>query len=128
VSTFGPGAMLDLPRHSVLVGGLDSWSAGGAEIIEPRLARRLAQLLDVPSIKLLAPPLETGEIGAPSTGIECFQFPEWFITQGALATEAGRSTRSRRLSPHVTDRVPGRGARRPQALGRSRTLLALRVP
>ena len=33
------------------------------------------------------------------TGITCWQFPEWFITQGALATESGRATRSRRLIP-----------------------------
>ena len=34
VTTFGPGAMLDLPNHSVLVAGLDYWSAGGEEIHE----------------------------------------------------------------------------------------------
>ena len=39
VTTFGPGSMLDLPNHSVLVGGLDYWSSGGEEIIEPRLVR-----------------------------------------------------------------------------------------
>ena len=32
VTTFGPGAMLDLPNHSVLVAGLDHWSAGGDEV------------------------------------------------------------------------------------------------
>ena len=25
ITTFGPGAMLDLPKHSVLVAGLDHW-------------------------------------------------------------------------------------------------------
>ena len=39
VTTFGPGAMLDLPNHSVLVAGLDYWSPGGEEIHEPRLDR-----------------------------------------------------------------------------------------
>lgn len=47
VMTFGPGAMLDLPNHSVLVAGLDFWSKGGDEIIEPRLTDKLARLLDV---------------------------------------------------------------------------------
>ena len=31
------------------------------------------------------------------TGITSWQFPGWFVTQGALATESARSTRSRRL-------------------------------
>lgn len=26
ITTFGPGAMLDLPRYSVLVGGLEGWN------------------------------------------------------------------------------------------------------
>ncbi len=29
VTTFGPGSMMDLPNHSVLVAGLDFWSLGG---------------------------------------------------------------------------------------------------
>jgi hypothetical protein len=37
VTTFGPGAMVDLPKHSVLVTGLDYWSKGGEEIVEPRM-------------------------------------------------------------------------------------------
>ncbi len=53
VTTFGPGAMLDLPKHSVLVGGLDYWSKGGEEIIEPRLTGKLAQVLEVPTLRLL---------------------------------------------------------------------------
>ena len=35
VTTFGPGSMLDLPNHSVIVGGLESWTKGD-EILEPR--------------------------------------------------------------------------------------------
>ena len=26
VTTFGPGAMVDLPDHAVIIGGLDHWS------------------------------------------------------------------------------------------------------
>jgi len=29
ITTFGPGAMLDLPKHSVLVAGLDHWRGMG---------------------------------------------------------------------------------------------------
>jgi hypothetical protein len=78
IMTFGPGAMLDLPNHSVLVAGLDFWSKGGDEISEPRLTQKLAQILEVPSVRLLTPPTEQEDPAAPSTGIDCFQFPEWF--------------------------------------------------
>ena len=28
ITTFGPGAMVDLPHHSVVVGGLEEWNLG----------------------------------------------------------------------------------------------------
>jgi hypothetical protein len=48
VSTFGPGAMVDLPTRSVLVGGLELWEMKGdsfTTIPEPRITLRLEQLL-----------------------------------------------------------------------------------
>jgi hypothetical protein len=95
--TFGPGAMLDLPNHSVLIAGLDFWSQGGDEIIEPRLTDKLARLLDVPTLRLITPPTEQEDPTAPSTGIDCFQFPEWFITQDVESTSPGSKSRSRML-------------------------------
>ena len=95
--TFGPGAMLDLPNHSVLVAGLDFWSKGGEEIIEPRLTVKLAQVLDVPTLRFLTPPTEQEDPNAPSTGIDCFQFPEWFITQDVESGDPQSSSRSRML-------------------------------
>ena len=50
ITTFGPGAMVDLPNYSVLVSGLDHWTQGGEEISEPRLAEKLAVLLEIPRI------------------------------------------------------------------------------
>jgi Domain of unknown function (DUF1998) len=97
VMTFGPGAMLDLPNHSVLVAGLDFWSKGGDEIIEPRLTDKLARLIDVPTLRLITPPTEQEDPTAPSTGIDCFQFPEWFITQDVESTAPESSSRSRML-------------------------------
>ena len=29
---YGPGAMVDLPEHSVLIGGLDAWKIGRAHV------------------------------------------------------------------------------------------------
>jgi hypothetical protein len=97
VTTFGPGSMLDLPNHSVVVGGLEYWTKGD-EILEPRLVSKLEEALQVSGLSLHAPPPDSDDpTSTQTTGITCRQFPEWFITQGALSTESGRSTRSRRL-------------------------------
>ena len=48
VSTFGPGAIVDLPTRSVVIGGLELWDVRGGSfttIPEPRLAARLERLL-----------------------------------------------------------------------------------
>src|SRR5438067_2429013 len=95
--TWGPGAMVDLPNHSVLIAGLDHWSRGGDEIAEPRLAAKLALLLEIPAVRLLTPPIESEDPSAPSTGIDCFQFPEWFITQDVELSNGDASRRSRML-------------------------------
>lgn len=98
VMTFGPGSMLDLPSHSVLVGGLEYWSAGGNEISEPRLAAKLSQQLGIPNVRLVTPPPEQDDPAGPPTGITCLQFPEWFITQDLEAGEhSAGSGRSRML-------------------------------
>jgi len=56
ITTFGPGSMVDLPNHSVLIAGLDHWSKGGEEIVEPRLVEKLQRLLELPALKLYSPP------------------------------------------------------------------------
>lgn len=96
VTTFGPGAMLDLPNHSVLVAGLDFWTLGD-EIAEPRLTDKLKRLLEVPSLRLHTPPPDRDDPLAPPTGLTAFQFPEWFITQQVQESEQGGNSRSRLL-------------------------------
>src|SRR5947207_16007927 len=81
ITTFGPGAMLDLPKYSVVVGGLEFWTIGGEDVYEPRLTEKLKLLLDVPAIQLRTPPPDNEDPTAPPTGITVFQFPEWFVTQ-----------------------------------------------
>ena len=83
ITSFGPGSMMDLPNHSVLVGGLDSWSTGGDEVIEPRLVEKLKSLFDPPLqvLKLFSPPPDPDDPTVPQTGVTAWQFPEWFITQ-----------------------------------------------
>ncbi len=98
VTTFGPGAMLDLPNHSVLVGGLEFWTPpGGAEIFEPRLVEKLARLLAVPTLKLNTPPPDPDDPSVPATGITGWQFPEWFITQDVENAPTSSTTRTRLL-------------------------------
>jgi len=83
LTSFGPGSMMDLPDHSVLVGGLDHWSRGGDEVLEPRLIEKLQGLFSPPilNLKLFSPPPDTDDPTSPQTGITAWQFPEWFITQ-----------------------------------------------
>lgn len=83
ITSFGPGSMVDLPNHSVLIGGLDYWTPGGEEIVEPRLVEKLKQLFDPPLkvLKLIGPPPDNEDPTAPQTGVTAWQFPEWFITQ-----------------------------------------------
>src|SRR5664279_3676065 len=90
VTTFGPGSMVDLPDHSVLIAGLDFWTAGGEPISELRLSRKLAAVLGVQSVDLRTPPAADDDPTAPQRGIIAFQFPEWFIVQGAETQEEGK--------------------------------------
>lgn len=97
ITTFGPGAMVDLPNHSVLIGGLDHWFPLGEEISEPRLAEKVCRLLEVPSIQLRLPPPDQEDPSAPPTGINAWQFPEWFITQDVSREGKDSMVRSRLL-------------------------------
>jgi hypothetical protein len=97
VTTFGPGSLLDLPKHSVIVGGLDHWAGMGEEIHEPRLVEKLKRLLEMPALKLYAPPPDSEDPAAPPTGITAWQFPEWFITQDVERGDRNGLVRSRQL-------------------------------
>ncbi len=99
VTSFGPGSMMDLPDHSVMISGLDHWSKGGDEIFEPRLVEKLKTLFDPPlnSLHLYAPPPDLDDPTAPQTGIAAWQFPEWFITQDVDTSPNAGMARSRML-------------------------------
>lgn len=90
VGTFGPGAMVDLPERSVIVGGLDGWemNAKGAfrTVEEPRLVQLLQERLqgdprisqDRP-LSLRTPPIDPGLAGSgPGPGVPVTVFPTWF--------------------------------------------------
>ena len=99
ITTYGPGALIDLPQESAIVAGLDEWPPAHRleEIDEPRLARKLQAITGVATPQLLAPPPASSDPGARPTGIGAWRFPEWFVVQAADVGEGAAQTRSRRL-------------------------------
>ena len=108
VSTFGPGAMVDLPTRSVVIGGLELWDMRGGTfktIPEPRLTMRLEQLLksqgrlaDTKNLSLRTPPVTDGRLGQLPPGITAPVFPAWFVCEQVVTTTvAGKPARRRRL-------------------------------
>src|SRR5437773_5186647 len=93
ITTYGPGALIDLPRHSAIVGGLDTWpkTSDLEEILEPRLARKLEIITGVAAPRLFTPPPDANDPREPARGIGAWRFPEWFVVQD----EAGAQDRER---------------------------------
>lgn len=101
LTTFGPGSMVDLPEHSVLIGGLEYWRGERERVFEDRLEAYLRDELGVPELKLFAPPVSSGDPLAPRAGIDVFKFPTWFLGQVTETWTApdGRIYRTRPLIP-----------------------------
>lgn len=98
VTTFGPGAMLDLPKESVIVAGLEHWHYDNGRIPtveEPRLVEKLQTLLEKPTITLRTPPPTSDRPNAPPTDITVWKFPHWYLVQEEAQHANG--TRKRRL-------------------------------
>jgi len=92
VTTFGPGAVIDLPDNSVIVAGLDSWQYDHADsrlLHEPRLVQKVRDLLENPAIYLRTPPPSRDEDHGFKPKIKVFQFPEWFIVQQSVLNAHG---------------------------------------
>lgn len=83
ITTHGPGALIDLPKHSAIVAGLDTWPKTSEleEVVEPRLARKLQAMTGVSRPSLYAPPPEPTDPSQPNRGIAAWRFPEWFVVQ-----------------------------------------------
>ncbi|MEX1364123.1 MAG: DUF1998 domain-containing protein, partial [Nannocystaceae bacterium] len=93
VSTFGPGSMVDLPDHSVIIGGLDYWVGDKRPIREDRLAAKVAEALGVSEVAMRAPPVDDDEPGNSASGITTFTFPAWFLAHYQDKLEGGGRTR-----------------------------------
>lgn len=97
ITTYGPGALIDLPKHSAIVGGLDTWPRTGdlEEVLDPRLTRKLQIMTGLTAPKLFAPPPDSSDPGEPAKGIGAWRFPEWFVVQEVAGSE--ERERARRL-------------------------------
>jgi len=101
LTTFGPGAMMDLPEGSVIVGGLDNWRfAPGAQplVEEPRLVAKLRTRLGKTTLVLKSPPPSTEDPTAGKPGVVVWRFPRWYLVQNPEPL-AGRTGNRRRLVP-----------------------------
>lgn len=98
ITTFGPGAMVDLPDDAVIIAGTDQWRYNKnvplPSISEPRLQRKLESLLGIQGLTLRKPPAAVEDKGF-TPDVAAYRFPEWFIVQRQFATPRGH--RARRL-------------------------------
>jgi len=102
ISTFGPGAMVDLPDSSVIIAGLDQWEYDRTRIpivTEPRLVGKLERILGVQNLSLRKPPAAVDEPFGFHPRITGWRFPEWFIVQKTETTSRGYR---RRKMVHLT--------------------------
>ncbi len=115
ITTYGPGALLDLPDKAAIVGGLDTWPLPQnlRQITDERLSAWLGVLTDVVNPRMYAPPSDPVEPRRNAPGIGAWSFPDWFVVQerdrGLVSSAATgtpvsrgvdrgrRSSRSRRL-------------------------------
>jgi hypothetical protein len=96
VMTFGPGAMVDLLEHAVLIGGTDFWRYDKYKdqgfIDEPRLrdtivakvGQKLGFELSI-NRAFRSPPAGDDDAPSPFNGIQVAEFPSWFVCQGCRA-------------------------------------------
>lgn len=82
IFTFGVGSMVDLPKMSALVMGLDDWDTRYCkEIEEDRLVAAIQKRLGPQLNKLYMPPIKLdsmeNDAGAPAIGAPVAPFPRW---------------------------------------------------
>ncbi|MCC6872665.1 MAG: DUF1998 domain-containing protein [Sandaracinaceae bacterium] len=109
VTTFGPGATMDLVKQAVLVGGLDFWrwskDKGIPILHEPRLRDALAPRFADAGRPLSVeaafrePPAGDDRDPSRSIGVQVLEFPRWFVCQ---------SPRCRALTGRALDLKDGR--------------------
>lgn len=96
LTSYGPGAMVDLPDHAVIIGGLEFWTGPKQSVHEERLQQKLAAMFQRKSVDLFAPPVaeQTDDAAA---GVKVLRFPQWFVAQHEERWGENREFRSRPL-------------------------------
>jgi hypothetical protein len=99
ITTWGPGSLIDLPRDSAIVGGLEGWPPPQhlEEVVDHRLAAKVATLTGLPNPKLYAPPPDATSPSEPIRGINVWRFPLWAVVREKLGKDP--DDRRRRLVP-----------------------------
>jgi hypothetical protein len=116
ITTFGPGAMVDLPTKSVIIAGLEQWryQAGQIPLVqEARLAAKAAHYLrqmkcgfSGQTVELRLPPpaiegrFQNGQITPAVSG---YVFPHWFIVQWVEVTPEKNRRRRLVMRGQLTD-------------------------
>jgi hypothetical protein len=95
ITTYGPGALIDLPKYSAIVGGLDTWPKVSEldEIVDARLGRKLELITAVDAPRMFAPPIESQDPREARRGIGAWRFPEWCVVHEGGGEERERSRR-----------------------------------
>ena len=117
ITTFGPGALVDLVDDAAIVAGLSFW-AKGPEIVEDRLVQMLHRQEGYESVRLFAPPPGGEDLDTDGRKwIKAFRFPQWFACSNEDFASSLALTRARNglTSSSVTAR---RKARRRKARSR----------
>lgn len=101
LSTFGPGAMVDLPDCSVVISGLSYWKGERLPVHEDRLRAKIREILKTDAnVLLYTPPIGLSEPDMARSSIAAFVFPTWFLVQlKAMNYRQGKVYRTRPLIP-----------------------------
>src|SRR5438094_7675912 len=124
VTTFGPGAMVDLPDASVIVAGLDHWRYDPNQLStvdEPRLVDKLRRILGVQTLTLRTPPPASDLGYGFRPDITAWRFPEWFIVQHTPVVTPNGFRRRRLVNLNSLD-----GAKYRDADGRKHQVVPVR--
>ena len=93
LTTFGPGAMVDLPDEAVLIGGLEEWEYERGKvlpaILEPRLEAKVCASLRLQRVQLRRPPPANDRDDGFHPSVTAWSFPDWFIAQWQQITRSG---------------------------------------
>jgi len=103
---FGPGAMIDLPSRSIIVGGLPLWrqQIEPRIIVEPRLQEMLerslsqsGRLAEGVRLTLRQPPYATNDADRMKRDVPALVFPLWFVCDPDSGTAPSTGGSRRRM-------------------------------